>query len=497
MWPANDIYGEDGGKTYDQTYYIERVRELAGLTSNPPIYPRSRMPIYPAILRLFFDPSRSAADQFVIYKRLNITLSCVALVGIGVLGIRRLDSTLGVIIVIATAFTFFLFKAILVQPEISFYFLYSCLFLFMMDALARPRWRFALFIGCFTGTTHLVKGAALPSIILFTSLTLLQAMISMWKNRIDSSKPFWRRRAPLAVPGCFVAGFLTITGNYMYHSWKYYGSPMYDPNSQYYFWAESPGEMGALQEVNLAFEKPSLNVFNILSPRVEYHLEHHWLPDAAKRNALRNLVEAQGKLGRVILEGEWDILPTAKKWWQTHSFQDAVDRIWGGFFDRERGIFPRNSTHRNGYFWYLEVFACVALGGLIMVGCLKPHILLRDLKSNLLPILFATGSILASLTFFAWWSQISSRNRFFLTQYLPLVLAFGMIIRWCANQLDWKTLRWPVKLRVPLFDGPLLLVMIAITTVPLYIDVKRATELDQPYSRHSPNRTKAEVQLVQ
>ena len=326
MWPVNKYWGEDEtAKTFDQTYYIKTAWDISsGFANRPDYVPRSRMPLYPLVLCAFLDVQRPESEQFELYKRLNVALSCLALAGIAVVGIRRFGRVLGIAITLATAFTVFVFKAILIQPEITFYFLFFVLFLFMMDALKKPSWKGALWIGLLSGFAHMVKGSALPVFLLFWGFLSLKAGIEIWRNRRSAPKANRCRWMPLAAPCCYAAAFLSLTGVYMYRSWATYGSPLYSPHSKYYLWVDSAAEMFAIESLEVAEHKPLLHLRNIALPDVQHFLETKWLPDPARRSELLRLVNEQG---HVELTGEWEILPTSKTWLAAHTWRQAVDQI--------------------------------------------------------------------------------------------------------------------------------------------------------------------------
>lgn len=503
MWKSNLHWSEfEKGTTYDQVFYVKRAAEHAtDEFQHPDILPRSRMPLYPWFISHFYDGSKDEVAQFETYKRLNVTISCLALIAIGVLGVRRLGAFLGATVVLATAFTFFLFKAVLVQPEISFFCLFAFLFLLMIDSLRRPTWKGALGIGIFAGIIHLIKGSALPSIYLYALFSGLHALLLIWRNRKSVVASFWERIKPLNTPTAFVAGFLLIAGVHMFHSWKFYGSPMYDPNSRYYLWGDSPEEMAALQDTDLAERKPSLNKFNIQSPLLMKYLEQKWLPDPVRRAELLKLVEEKQF---VLLEGEWDILPGFKNWRANHTLQDAIDRIWNGFMDPQDGLYYHNLTHRNNYFYYVLAFIFGAAGSLLLMLIFKPKVLWAAILENIPGILFALGSIIGSLVFYAWWAHMSRSNRFFLTQFLPILLGCGTIIYWASSQITWKTFKLPFShITLPKWlggftlPGPIVLIFVFNVWQTLDNDVRRASTLDQILNKRFPDRTAADFNLVQ
>ncbi len=397
------------------------------------------MPAYPWALHFLHDEGlgpKEQDEQFKIYKRFNITVSCVALTGIGLIMCRRLGPALGIPLTLATAFTFFVFKAVLVQPELTFFFLYFCEFVLMLRCLQKPSWKAGLALGLLAGVAHLFKASSLPTILLFLILAGLRAIGIWWKSRQGHPEQKGSALGGFAAPVLCLAGFLAVTGTFLRNTVRTYGSPFYDPNTRYYFWAESPGEMGALQVVYLAYRKPQIDQFNYKDPRLLAFLPK-WEPDAARRDYLLSTAAAGGV---TPLEGEWDILPGARNWFKNHTWKDALDRVWRGFFDKRDGLYFHNLTHRNDYFYYVEVLCCAMVFLLVVTLFYRRKELGAALKKNILPILFAVGCIFGNLLLYAWWAEISNRNRFFLTQFLPLLFSMGLVIRWCCDQLTWETL---------------------------------------------------------
>lgn len=503
MWPANPHWGADGTKkTYDQVAYVNRAWTMAvGDGGDPTALARSRMPFYPFLMSLFYDEGRTEEAQFDIYKRLNIGLSALALIGMGMVATRRVGCALGWTITAITAFTVYLFKAVLVQPEVTFYFLYLWLFLVMIRSLRDPKRKQMILLGLLTGGVYFLKGSCLPMAGLYLLLLVFKSLTTAWKNRRATVVSLTSCLKPLAAPLLFLLGFLLVTGVYLYRSYDYYGKAIYEPNTTYYFWADSDDEMFAMQDLEVSERKPEFNRRNISNPSLQYYLAEKWLPDPIRRAELLKLVETQG---RVTLEGEWDILPTSKYWIRHHNFKDAVDRFWNGFFSEETGMIYRNATHRDGYFWYLIVFGSAALVGAGLMFVLKRAEFIFQLKENAIALVFAMGTILGNFVLYAWWAQISSRNRFFLTQYMPLLVLMGIVIFWSLGRLSWEDLGWKSKaglisrMRRRLRLGkPLLVVFLVIVWSALVPDVVRVARLDKPFYKKNQDRTTADVLLVQ
>lgn len=500
MWPANKHWSEEWpAKTYDQAYYTKMARQMA--TNAPPaedVLPRSRMPVYPWMLQFFYDESRSEVEQFEVYKVFNIILSCLALAGTGWIASRLLGKALGLTIAVITATTFFVFKAVLVQPEVLYYFVYCCLFLTMVRFLRKPGRKLGAGLALLTAVTYFLKGSCLPTIGLFLVLALIQAAIAHVRLRhanAPSPRHVW---LPVVV---FSGVLLLLMGPYLFRTHQFYGRALYDPNSAIYFWAESPEEMEALQELELSEGKPMLTKRALKNKGVRHFLRTKWLPVKIKRDQLLQQVAIEKS---VVLEGQWDILPSSQKWFKKHSLKDAVDRLWNGLFDPEIGLLPRNAWHRNGYFFYLAAFALAAITGLLVTVIQRKKEVFASARRHAFPTIFAVTSIAANLILYAWWSQLSNRNRFFLTQYLPLMFLLGLVIRWTSQRIRWQDFKCPIQ-ELPLpkwlggisFRQPLLLVLMLIVWIALVDDILRLGRLDKPFFKNNPNRTQAEANLVQ
>ena len=84
------------------------------------------MPLYPAYLAIFYDPSMSDPDYFIVAKRWNIRLSLAMLVVLGFLFTRYLPPLPATNLILVVAFGYFVFKAGYTQPELLlFHFLTS------------------------------------------------------------------------------------------------------------------------------------------------------------------------------------------------------------------------------------------------------------------------------------------------------------------------------------------------------------------------------------
>jgi hypothetical protein len=444
--------------SYDQVFYVRRAEEIATQGHTTRIQ-RSRMPLYPWLLSFIHGDGMSEEENFPRYKTFNAVLSIFVLAGIFLLARGSIGFALAVPLTLGAAFTFIVFKAILVQPEVLFYFLYFACFLLMLRCLCWPDWRTALAAGALTGVTHLTKGSDLPMLVLFLAMATFAAASGWWRRRrlplISRSSapqptPPATSSAPPAgvhrpwVPVAGLTGFLAVTGIFFWNSVRAFGSPLYDPNTQVYFWADSPEEIDALHVLRLAQRRPAIDAEMLESPVLQKYLSI-WAGDSDVIERLRARVAA-GE--RVALEGEFAILPSARNYFRRHSWSEAAARVASGV----TSLLARNFAHRNGYGRHLAVWIGTATALALLAAISVPSAFWRQVSSARWPIAFAGANIAGNVLLYGWWGELSDRNRFFLTQFLPVMVCCGFAIRYCARALPW---RWNVTLP-PVLGGRLL-----------------------------------------
>ena len=92
---------------------------------------------------------------------------------------------------------------------------------------------------------------------------------------------------------------------------------------------------------------------------------------------------------------------------------------------------------------YLEALAALAVG-LTSACFFKRHWrwCLSVLARHKWIIALAVISIGGNVLLYGWWAPVSNRNRFFLTQYLPLLFCLAWIVQRSIQHLNW---RWTVR----------------------------------------------------
>ncbi len=456
LWQENPMLRENAGISYDQVFYMSSAEALA--RGDVHLMPRSRMPLYPWIMHFFFDPAKPKNEMLEVYMRMNVTISVLCLAAVALILRRPLGTWLACLITLIAAYRVFVFKAVLVQPELFYYTLYLALFLLMLRSLKRPTWPLLLATGLLAGITHLTKGSALPMIGIFTGLTFIKGVGDWWSTRRTTRKS---GALVLLRPALFLVAFFSVTGVYLYNSYREYGNPAYDPNTRYYFWAESSQEMGAMQKTGLAYGKPKLSPAMAHDELLGTFMKK-WVPDDALRE---EILERARKGETVNLEGKYDILPSFKHWAAAHSFNEAMERIWGGLIsgDGEQvpaqpkstpasgllhpgkfSVIGRNSEHSNGYWSFLALFFFGAVITLVLAIIFARKKVWRTALDQWIPLAFIIASLLVPLITYGWWAQVSNRNRFFLTLYLPLLFVLGSLGKFaCAHiparlKLHWR-----------------------------------------------------------
>ena len=206
---------------------------------------RNRMPLYPGFLALFYDPALSPDAFFELGKRLNIRLSLVLLLVIGLVAHWRLPTAWASAFTLVVAFGYFIFKAGYAQSELLFYTFLFLAFLAQVHLLrggtGRREAGVAVLGGSLAALAHLTKAAALPLVGLFTGVYVVWEIGLFFSQAPDAgtgtpaprSTRALRRGALLAV---YVAAFLAVLFPYISNSHRVFGHYFYNVNTTFYIW---------------------------------------------------------------------------------------------------------------------------------------------------------------------------------------------------------------------------------------------------------------------
>lgn len=363
--------------TIDQATYLETARLLKSSDYTIPT-DRNRMPVYPYLLSLLYEPNLSEAAFFARAKLFNIALSLLILPVLFWIFRRHLPLFTAVNLILIHILTVYIFKAAYAQTELLFYLLNFLVFLLMGYLLHHQRrrgiWQTAVFTGILLGITHLTKASIFPGLALFLGTATLQAGLQLVKLRSGS---FNLRHflATLSTPLFVVLFFLITIWPYIQNSKVLFGSYFYNVNSTFYIWYDSWDEV-------------------LTGTRA--HGDRTGWPDMPPEE-----------------------IPGAAKYFREHSLAQVVDRLSRGFL-----ITLVSMANSYGYLKYL-----VILFSLVLSLCLFNWSKLKDiLREFPFLALFVAGFFAVYLLLYAWYTPIANGNRLVLALFSPLMFTFSFII---------------------------------------------------------------------
>ena len=196
---------------------------------------RNRMPLYPWIQALFYSPPMDDEAFFQQGKQLNIALSLVGLLALGIAFFHRFSKLYAFYSILAIAFTVFAIKSPYFQVEILFYTLFGLAFILSLEALLSPKWHKSIGVGVLFALAHFSKASALPGLFIFISsygILFLSRLFSRSLNREQVRHILYHALAPLVV-------FMALLFPYFQESKEKYGTYFYNVNTTFYIWFDS------------------------------------------------------------------------------------------------------------------------------------------------------------------------------------------------------------------------------------------------------------------
>ena len=348
----------------DQSAYLGYARHLA--ESNYTVTEdRNRMPVYPFLLSLLYQPGLSESKFLVRAQKFTVNLSILLLLLMFFIFRRFLPPLPSLGLVAATAFGVFLYRAGKAQAELLFYFISFGSFVLLLRMFARPGWWLATLAGAVTGLAHLTKASVLPALALWSVVFGAQIL---WDWRVD----LWRRIALLAlVP----AAFLLVVFPYIQTSKRIYGQYFYNVNSTFVLWCDSSTE---------AYE----------------FLSAHGDKDQWK-------------------EVPPEQLPSFRKYWREHSGAQIAARLFRGYEE-----LVKQNFRVIGY--YKFVLALILTAAVLTVRR-RPGA--RDLVAeHPFAVGFCLLFFAGYFSLFAWYDAITNDKRFLLSIFLPFAFAISLFI---------------------------------------------------------------------
>ena len=298
----------------DQSGYLWDAQQVYwnwhGRSPQKLIGERNRMPLYAAYLALFYSPDMSDDEYFVVAKRWNIRLSMVLLAALAAIFARRLPPLLSFNLTLIVAFGYFVFKAGYAQSELLFYFLFFLTFLAFWNLLERPPGIVSAVVaagaGALAALAHLTKAALLPFVAIFVAVYAGREIAVYVRSR-SASQPqkLGTLAAGLAVPVLVVVVLLAVLSPYLVNSKRVFGHYFYNVNTTFYAWYDN------------------------------------WAAAS-----VGTLSHGDGVGWPTLPE---DQIPSASKYWRTHTLGQIAERIGGGVKD----IVARSYST----YWYLKYVA--------------------------------------------------------------------------------------------------------------------------------------------
>lgn len=340
---------------------------------------RNRMPLYPFALSFVLDPDDSLAAKFVRTKYFSLALSIALLLAIGVLFWRLFSPLEAVTLLLATAFSLYIFKAAYVNTELLYYTLTAFMFFIMIRYLVSPSVSLAVATGTLAGIAHLAKASTPPAlgIFLVVAFTWGAALILRGAKQ-EHIKVTTAKFLPLVANVALVAGFFLLTVfPYIKNSWYRFGSPFYNVNSTFYVWYDT------WQEVQRG---------------TKAHGDRVGWPDMPASE-----------------------IPSFGKYIREHTPKDMVDRVLTG---TSRTI--QEAKRSYGYAKYVFLFSLA----LVVAVSLNRRRFRESISRYPHVIAFAAVYFLVYAMLNAWFYDFVDGNRLILAQYVPLLLTCALGIRY-------------------------------------------------------------------
>jgi hypothetical protein len=232
----------------DQSAYLAESKLIyfnwTGANSPPIVQPRNRMPLYPALLALFYDPAWSDDEFFVHARQQSIVLSMVWLAAISALAFAMLPRLLAANFLLVVAFGYYVFKAGYVQSELLYYTLHFFTFVVMMRLLKtrspRATLILAVSLGVLAALAHLTKASLLPLLGIFVAVFVGRQIALLIGTRRQAT--FASVATFATALGCLTLAlllFIAILAPYLSTSKRVHGQYFYNLNTAVLIWYDN------------------------------------------------------------------------------------------------------------------------------------------------------------------------------------------------------------------------------------------------------------------
>jgi hypothetical protein len=368
---------------------------------------RNRMPIYPFIQSLFYKSGMSDNAFFLTGKYVNIILSMIILILVGIILQKSFPFLHGFILFLIITFFVFIEKAAYFQSEILFYFLNFCLFLLMINLLIKPSLSLSILTGVVAGLAHLTKASILPGLLIFLFIASVKGGWIVYKNWKSQPKELRLKtvKMNLLIVPLAALTFLITVFPYIQVSKRVYGSYFYNVNSTFYIWYDS---------------------WNEATQGTKAHGDRVGWPDMPPEE-----------------------IPSFSHYLQTHTIKDIESRLINGAI----GTFDRGFKEYD-YGTYFVIFFVVLLATQIF------HLVKYKKMPNFDPLylIFLIVYFGSYFILYSWYWPIAYGQRFILSQFMPVMFVLAKSLQEELKKSELNILKHPVK-ALYAFDVAVLMIL--------------------------------------
>jgi hypothetical protein len=379
----------------DQSAYMEYAKNLA-ISNYRYVGGRNRMPLYPALMALFYEPGMSDTAFFERGKQVGIILGLTTCLTTFLI-LRSIASTLDAWTgTLVATFTVLVYKAPFFQAEVLFYGIGLVLFYLLVSLFVQPKVTTAIIAGIVAGIGHLTKASVIPAVLLEVTLLVFRTIHNIWKGR-NSPKVeqknhdlILKKWLPLTCALILLFCYLLVIFPYIRTSKERFSRYFYNVNSTFYMWYDS-------------WEEAELGT--------KAHGDRQGWPDMPA-----------------------DEIPSPAKYIRKHSLGDMINRVTSGFQE----MYSR-MMQSYGYVFFIGAYTAA----FIILAIQNRESLSIVIRVNNQPyaMIFILGYFTGYLFLYAWFSPIAAGNRFVLSLFLPLLLIFAWLISTAQkHQLTFKLL---------------------------------------------------------
>lgn len=364
-------------------FYVKRfhtamnsgLRTIVSGQTHVHVAKKDRMPLYPLLQALFYNPSYDDARAFLRSKYVNVFLSVILIGALFFIFKRHLDMGSTVNLTLISAFSVFMFKAAYIQCELLLYFLNFLGFLMMIQFLIMPNSKNGALVGFLMGLAFLTKSSALPGFILFLVFAFLKALQPTINDLCQKNSPLRDRRLSSRLRGIAYAiiVFILVGLPYFLPRIKSHKSFLMAEVLQAAPWCDSLGEFNASRKMRPE-DRCSFN-----------------------------------------------------KYFRTHTATQIRDRVTKG-----SATVIKVCHNSYGYAKYVYLYLLIAAGAAGFLFITKKSI--PGIFNNPLLLTFLITYFSVYFLLVAWYTPIVKGNRFILTLFLPAMFTLALFINNCFKK---------------------------------------------------------------